>query len=159
MRKLFITLLVLGIAGTLCAWNFPTTEKYNDGGAIITRQVYSASALDVGDVVVWAIGDSTGDNDNYVATTTTANTYIVAGVVYPAAIAAGEVGSIAVRGPVQVDWVSAGSSTTGNVGSPVCSSATAGEAWACQTATTSAANFGHVVTEASAGSATMYVGK
>ena len=96
-----------------------------DGPEVWTVPVYSAGALDVGDVVVWTVDDSTGDNDYWVETTTTAETGIVAGVVFPNAIAAGGKGTIAVRGVVDVDCVSV------VAGGPICASGTAGAATHC----------------------------
>lgn len=148
MRKfLFALLAVLLIAGMANAVSIPQSEDPNHGPGVWMVPVYSAGALDVGDVVVWAIDDSTGDNDNWVETTTTANTSIVAGVVYPSAISAGGTGTIAIRGVVQVD-VEGGIAA----GDLLCTSSTAGTAKSCGTQTIAAyGQFGIATSAASSG--------
>lgn len=137
MKKVFLfaALLIASIAGTALAH----TMSYNpqDGHGVQAIPVYnnSGSDLDVGDVVVWDIGSSTGDNDAYVTTTTTADTHIVAGVVWHSTIATGETGSIAIYGLVDCDSVDGIAA-----GGPICSSGTAGAARTCQN---NDANFGH----------------
>ena len=123
---LFAVLFIAGIANAAIVYD----PKTGSGIELISVYNNSASTLDAGDVVVWAATGSTGDNDAYVTTTTTANTFLVAGVVYPADIAAYDVGSIAVKGIVAVD-------TLGNSeGTALCSSGTAGAARPCGTAAT-----------------------
>ena len=155
MRKKFLFLAaLLFLARAVFAANIPDVEDPKDGPAVWLMPVYnnSGGTLDVGDVVVWDTDASTGDNDNYVNTTTTADTYIVAGVIYPADITAGNSGTIAIRGVVQVDVVSA--EQLGVVNGPACTSGTAGAARSC---TTNAAMFGHVTQVNSGTSALVYV--
>ena len=129
MRKLFITCLaVLFMASVAYAASIPWIVDARNQKEIWTTVVYNNSSGDlaIGDVVVWDIGSSTGDDDNYITTTTTANSPIVAGVVYPAAILDGDTGTIAIYGPVDVDYSSA--ETVADV---VCTSGTAGEGGDC----------------------------
>lgn len=104
MKKLLLIVALIGIAGLVQAANIPmATEPTSGGPEVWVDQVYNASNtdFDVGDVVVWTIGDSTGDNDNWVTTSTAANStanMMFAGVVYPNAIVSGDVGSIAIWG-------------------------------------------------------------
>jgi hypothetical protein len=131
MNKFFgIFLAVLLVCGVAFAASIPGTEDATDGPAVWTIPVYnnSSGTLDVGDVVVWDIANSTGDNDNYVTTTTTADTHIVAGVVYPSDIADGAVGTIVIRGVVQVDVVQGNLQTAGGL---ACTGTTAGSAGSC----------------------------
>lgn len=133
-------LFTLVVAGSAFAVSFTHSINPETGGPELTiMSVYnnSSSTMDVGDVAIWDGDASTGDDDNWVNTTTTADTYIVAGVVYPADILAGGVGTIVIRGPVQTDFIAGGNSVDG----PACSSATAGAARSCNT---DAANFGFV---------------
>ena len=77
----FAILLVVSITGVAISHQATYQAKVtNEGGSTITVPVYAAAALDAGDVLVWAIADSTGDNDMWVATTTTADTGTVAGI-------------------------------------------------------------------------------
>ena len=135
MKKLFSMLFLAALllsGGLAHAISIPVGEDAKGGPAIWTIPVYnnSGSTMDAGDVAVWDIGSSTGDNDNYVTTTTTADTTIVAGVIYPQDIAAGDTGTMAVHGTVLVDASGIG---LNSVGGPVCSSATAGAARSCVT--------------------------
>ena len=100
-----------------------------DGAGNIKIPVYnnSGSALDVGDVVIWDIGEATGDDDLYVTTTTTANTGLVAGVV-SAAIASASTGSIITYGLAECDI---GSATITGAGIPLCTSGTEGNGTNC----------------------------
>lgn len=133
MRKLFLVLLaIFALVGVANAINIPQSEDAKNGPAIWTVPVYNnTTVLDVGDVVIWDIGNSTGDNDNYVTTTTTAGTYIIAGVVFPSAIAAGDTGTIAVRGVVQVDYIATGGLAA--AGGILCTTTSAGNASNCTT--------------------------
>lgn len=155
MNKLFSMLLlaVLLMAGGLAhAISIPDGEDAKNGPAVWLVPVYnnSGSTMDVGDVAVWDISSSTGDVSNYVTTTTTAGTSIVAGIVYRNDIAAGDTGTIAVHGVVAVDMASGGNTVNG----PVCSSATAGSGMSC---TDDDKAFGIVTTVTSSGSANVYV--
>ena len=62
----------------------------------------SGAALDDGDLVIWDVGSSTGDDDMYVTTSTTAGTGPIAGVV-EGSIAIASTGSITVYGVTNVD--------------------------------------------------------
>ena len=84
--------------------------------------VYAAAAVDAGDVVVWDVGASTGDNDAWVATTTTADTGLVAGVIWPNDIAAGNSGSMVIYGMAECDTAGGGIADDGLL----CTTATAG---------------------------------
>jgi hypothetical protein len=135
MRKLFLMAIALMLVGSQAfATGIQTAVEPKSGGPIVwTESVYNASNtdFDAGDVVVWTIGDSTGDNDLWVTTNTTttaAANNLVAGVVYPVAIASGDIGSIAVWGigiPVDV------TATVTAAGDDICKSGTAGSAAAC----------------------------
>ena len=130
MKKLLLSLVaILALAGVALAANIPSVVDPQNGPETWLTAVYnnSGSTLDVGDVVVWDIGSSTGDDDNYVTTTTTASTQIVAGVVYPAAIAAASTGSIAIKGIATCDVNSVGA----NAMSPLCTSTTGGSGTPC----------------------------
>lgn len=153
--KLFLlsTILLLGVGGSVFATTIPDATEPKEGGPDVWLQsVYnnSGSTMDVGDVAIWDGDSSTGDDDNWVTTTTTADTYLVAGVVYPANIAAGASGTIAIRGPVQTDQLTGLNAVKGLA----CSSTTAGSAKTCDT---NAANFGIVVTAAASNSAIVCV--
>ena len=101
------------------------------GPEVWVTSVYnnSGSSLSAGDVVIWDIASSTGDNDNYVTTTTAVDTTLIAGVVFPNSIGTGEIGSIAVRGAgIKVNTIAGGSVA---VGTSLCTGATAGSASVC----------------------------
>jgi hypothetical protein len=130
MRKLFFALLaVLLMAGMAFAVSIPQTEEGKNGPYTWYQPVYnnSGGSLDAGDVVIWDIDSSTGDNDNYVTTTTTAATALVAGVVWPSAISAGDTGTIAIYGMAECDVDVVG---VGEMG-PLCTSTTAGSGTRC----------------------------
>ena len=134
MKKFLLTALVVIFAGIASAANVQTYVDPKSGGPEVwVDSVYNASNtdMDAGDVVVWTVGDSTGDNDLWVTTTTSqgaAAQNLVAGVVYPVAIALGDVGSIAIWGTgVSVD-VNASITTAGD---ELCASTTAGSAGEC----------------------------
>lgn len=80
--------------------NIPRAVDPINGPEVWTVPVYSASEVQVGDVVVWTVDDSSGDNDYWVENTTTEATGSVAGIVFPATISAGGTGAVAVRGIV-----------------------------------------------------------
>jgi len=148
MKKLFLTLLaILLITGIASAAGIPYYVDAKTGPEVWITSVYnnSGGTLDVGDVVVWDISSSTGDNDNYVTTTTTASTFLVAGVVYPLDIAAANEGTIAIMGPVAVDCAS-----TVAAGERICSSGAAGEATDVQCHVGDA--FGYALTASSSSS-------
>lgn len=155
MRKfqsIFLALLLsFSMTGVVFAANIPEYIDPDDGGPEIwTTEVYnnSGAALDIGDIVVWDIGSSTGDNDNWVTTTTTADTFLVAGVVYPVGITTAATGTIAIKGPVSVDVITASATAAGQL---ICSSATAGSGANCTTQTGQAAAIGFTNAAASSG--------
>src|SRR3990167_8649697 len=108
-----VAVLLLGLATTSHSYFGAASARSTDGSASVKITVYNnASAdLDAGDVVVWDIDASTGDNDLYVTTTTTADTGLVAGVVWPDAITDGSEGSLVVFGFAECD-----TGTDGGVG-------------------------------------------
>ena len=132
MRKLFSILLaamlIVSIAGYSQAQGIVDTDA---GPYYEVTSVYnnSGGTLDVGDVVIWDIGSSTGDDDQYVTTTTSADTFLVAGVVYPADIAASSSGSIVTKGAVTVDVAT--SNNINSAGALLCTGTTAGGAAVC----------------------------
>lgn len=157
MKKLlFLVLaLLLGLSTSVFALECSQSpEPQNGGPENCVTSVYnnSGSALDDGDVVVWDVGSSTGDNDNWVTTTTTADTYLVAGVV-EGTIAIGDSGFITVKGVTNVDTQAAGDLNT--VAGLACSSTTAGAARSCRT--NEGSNFGIVTTVGASGTANVCV--
>ena len=156
MRKfLYSVLAVLFLSGVAYARSIPSGVDTKAGPEVELQGVYnnSSGTLAVGSVVIWDIDQATGANDSYVNTTTTADTYIVAGVVYPNAIAAGASGQIAVRGVVSTLVQASGGLNL--VDGPACSSTTAAKAHSCSA--TEAANFGFVTQVVSGGSALVCV--
>jgi len=152
--RLFLlsALLVVSMAGAVMAQTIacdPVAGPCFEAQAVFNN---SGNTLDVGDVVVWDIGSSTGDNDNYVTTTTTATTGLVAGVVYPVAIATASAGSIVTYGQVTVDATTDGTAPV--AGGYICTSGTAGAARTCGINQNA---FGHATGNASAGSATAFI--
>lgn len=157
MKKLLsmLVLATLILSGGLAhAISIPQSEDPNNNGGpaqwLVPVYNNSGVSLAAGDVVVWDIGNSTGDTANYVTTTTTADTNIVAGVVYRDNIPAGATGSIVVHGVTTVSMLGAGQT----VGGLVCSSGTAKKAINCGT---NANAFGIVVTATSSGYANVFV--
>ena len=132
MRKfLFLLMAILLVGGLVYAASIPQSEDAKNGPFPWLIQVYnnSGSTMDAGDVAIWDIASSTGDDDNYITTTTTVNTGPVAGVVYPSSIAAGDIGTIAIYGTVGVD---VGTTFTDiAAGTLLCTTAVAGNAQAC----------------------------
>lgn len=156
-KKLLSLVALLLIAGVASAANIPRVEDAKDGPGVWTIPVYnnSGGTMDVGDVAIWDIYNSTGDNDNYVTRTNVRDTHLVAGVVYPVDIADGDVGTIAIRGVVQVDVSDGGLEVVNGL---ACTGTTAGAATSCA-ATSGGYSFGIVTQAASSGSALIYVTK
>lgn len=131
MRKLllsiFALLLVFGLVGTADAYKAydPKSGPYVETIPVFNN---SGGTLDAGDVVVWQFDSSTGDDDFYVTTTTTADTNIVAGVVWPTSIGDQAVGSIAVWGIAECDLSANGIGAHGTI----CTSTTAGAGDMCE---------------------------
>ena len=125
LSVLFALALVVSIAGVVYSHQGSYNPQVNDGGAYIAVPVFnneSSTTMDAGDVVVWDISSSTGDNDAYVKLSTTADTGIVAGVVWPSDILAQTSGSMVIWGIVECDIGADGVGAD----SPICSSATSG---------------------------------
>lgn len=158
MKKfLYSIFALLLLAGVSTAASIPPgVDPDNGGPEIWTTSVYnnSSSTVNAGDVVIWDIDQSTGTNDNWINTTTTANTHIVAGVVYPAAIASKDVGTIAIRGPVSVNYVNASQGLLAD--GDVCAAGTAGKAQSCPGGSEQY-KFGSVVGAASGSAGLVYV--
>lgn len=127
---LLVAVLAIFMASSAQAW-FATEPKAANGSGQVSISVFNnaGAALDAGDVVIWDIGASTGDDDLYVTTTTTVETGLVAGVVWPNGISDGNTGTIVVYGQAQCDLIT-GIASSGLL----CSSATAGSGRACTNA-------------------------
>jgi hypothetical protein len=148
MKKfLFLMLVILSFVGYANAESVLIDPQ--DGPMITTVPVYNNSSyiMGVGSIVIWDIGSSTGDNDNYVNLTTTADTYLVAGIVYPAAIPSGKTGSIATYGIVDCDSVGTAYATA-----PLCTSTTQGLANVCSSTAEDANRVGFAINAITAGS-------
>jgi len=151
MRKFIIlTLAILFTAGI--AYGHTVAIDPKTGAPSVTIPVYnnSSSTIDAGDVVIWDIDDSTGDNDAYVNTTTTASTGMIAGVVYPADIGAASVGSILIYGVTSCDIVAAAGVIA--VDAPLCTSGTAGAGTQCEL---TEPTYAHTVTATTSGGTTV----
>lgn len=140
MKRLFIltALIVCLTVGIVYAANIARVVDPQNQSEVWITEVYNDAGkeLTVGEVVVWdngdgttGIADSTGDNDNYVTVTTTADTNLVAGVVYPTNIASGANGTIAIYGMVDVYVADVGCT----VDDILCSSTTTDHAKDCTT--------------------------
>ena len=152
--SLFLAVSLFGVTTSYALECAQSPEPQNGGAENCVTSVYnnSGAALDDGDVVVWDVGSSTGDNDNWVTTSTTADTYLVAGVV-EGSIGVADSGFITVRGVTNVDTQTVGGLNT--VNGLACTSTTAGAAKSC--ATVEAANFGIVTTVGASSSANVCV--
>lgn len=130
MRKFLFSLIALlvfvGVASAQIAIdpeNGPVSQLipvYNNASATVTA----------GDVVIWDIDASTGNDDFYVTTTTDADSSIVAGVVWPNSCATKTRCTIAVWGTGVTVNTTGGPGTT----SELCTSGTAGKATQCSEA-------------------------
>jgi len=149
MKKviLLIAILLVFSVSTSQAFFMIADPITTEGAANVKVPVHnnSGTALDEGDVVVWDVGSSTGDNDLYVTTTTTADTGLVAGVVSQGGIAVGDQGSIVVYGLAQCDIVDPGPAA----GALLCTSGTAGGGTGCSTAALE--SMAYAITSSSAG--------
>jgi len=116
MKKILslTAVLLFGTVAVANAW-FAADPKATNGAANIKIPVYNnaSSELAAGNVVAWDIDGSTGDNDLYVALEDANDTGIVAGVVWPAAIAANSSGTIVVYGFAECDVDSGGVAENG----------------------------------------------
>ena len=126
MKKLFSIILagLFVVSMTGLALSHSISYEANGKMSNMTVPVYNnaGATLDAGDVVIWDIDASTSDERAYVTTTTTADTAIVAGVIWPSDIASSGTGSMVVWGLAQCDIGATGIGVSG----PLCSSATAG---------------------------------
>ena len=125
-RLFLFALLAVAIIAGVSYGHSVAVNPYASEGSTVVVPVYAAAALDAGDVVVWSIDASTGDNDLWVASTSTVDTHIVAGVVMNAIVAGGN-GFIAIYGVTSCD-------TNGDAidaASPICTSSTAGAGTNC----------------------------
>lgn len=129
---LVAVLLSFVMASQSYAW-FAADAKTTEGAASVKIPAYnnSGGTLDAGDVVVADFSSSTGDNDLYVTTTTTADTGRVVGVVWPDSIAAASSGSVVVYGFAECDV----SATGVGVNGAICTSTTAGSGDTCASQT------------------------
>ena len=151
--KVFLALLLcLSIAGVVNA-HIIISDPKGGGPTSLTVPAYnnSGATLTAGDTVIWDINNSTGNDDFWVTTTTTADTQLVAGVVWPGDISANSSGAIVIWGIARCDITS----TNLGPGTPICNSATAGEATLC---TDEDAAFAMTTEPASASLANCFVG-
>ena len=129
--KLFLltALLLVSMTGLSEAFFGAVSPEATNGQANVTIPVFnnSSGTLDAGDVVILDVDASTGDNDMYVTTTTTADTNLVVGVVWPSSILDQTDGSVVVYGMAECDVNSLGSAENG----PLCTSTTAGAGRPC----------------------------
>lgn len=106
MKKLFVLLAILSFSGIAFGASIPSVVSPADGPEVWTVEVYndSGSALTSGSIVVWDYTDtdmsSIANRKMYVTTTTTVDDVACAGIVVSPSIAAGDVGAIAIYGPV-----------------------------------------------------------
>lgn len=131
MKKYLSLIVLAGLVLASATIVFAHTIAYNpeDTMSYMTVPVYnnSGSTLSAGAVVVWDIGSSSLDNDAWVTTTTSADTSIVAGIIWPYAIDAGKPGSMAVWGLAECDM----GAFAVSAGTPICTSTSAGTAGNC----------------------------
>jgi len=157
MKKLLSIIFALCLFG-LCVSPamafFQVADPQNSDGAPsekvpVHNDAANAETLDAGSVVVWDIDASTGNNDLYVATTTTASTSLVAGVIWPNDIAAGNSGSMVVYGFAECDV----STTEGAAANSIlCTGVTAGDGAGCTIASDEA--HGYALTQEAASGGT-----
>ena len=106
-KYLFIVLALLLMFGVANAANIPMVLDPQNAPEVWTTEVYnnSGATLTSGMVVVWDSATDTTDasyayRTSWVTTTSTADLINVAGVVVDGTIVAGDVGTIAIYGPV-----------------------------------------------------------
>lgn len=153
LRNLSLALLLsFVIAGFAFSAQIPDITQPKTGPEAWSMSVYnnSGAALDAGDIVIWDIDSSTGDNDMYVTTTTTPGTGPIAGVV-KRAIGIAEEGSIVIYGVTSVDTVG----SISGVGSPITTSGTIGSATSVSGA--GIHTLGHSLATTSSGSTQVFV--
>jgi len=147
-RILFIALAVLFIAGTASATVITNPKA---GPSLEVTSVYNNSGgdLEVGTVVIWDIDSSTGDDDNYVNTSTTESD-LVAGVVYGSSCITASACNIVTRGPVDVD-LEAGANGNCAADALLCVGSVAGDAQTCTTVANNKHAFARCVATGAAG--------
>jgi len=157
MKKLIImfAILFLGMVSTAQAHTMMADGKTTDGAAYHTWPVFnnSSSALDEGDVVVWDVAASTGNNDLYVNTTTTANTGLVAGVVTSAGCVASSACDIIIFGLAKCDTLVGLGVGEGGL---ICTSGTAGDGVVCTAVTDEGQSYA-IASESGAGQIDCFV--
>ena len=148
-RLFFLVLALLLFVGIANATNIPGAVDAVNNREVWVTSVYNneTAEMSVGDCVEWDMDSSTGDDKGYVVECDSTDTYLVAGVVFPAAIASKSTGLIAVKGPVNVNTVT----DTMVTGTLVCSSATEGKVYNCSVGAGDANALGYT-TAASTGS-------
>ena len=127
MKKILgLSLILLLFAGVSFATNIPKVTAPESTSEVWLAEVYlnSSTAADDGDVLIWDIDASTGDEFMYVIQTTTANTGPIAGVAY-GDISANSVGRIVIWGQYDVD-LSGANGAAGGIGNPIITSTTSG---------------------------------
>lgn len=120
-------LLSFVMTGLAFSAQIPDITQPSTGNEAWNMQVFnnSGAVLDAGDVVIWDIDSSTGDEFMYVDTTETAGTGPIAGVVLDT-IGISSTGTITVYGYAVVD-TQPGNGATGP-GTPMTTSGTTGDA-------------------------------
>src|SRR3990167_2626337 len=143
-KIILFVLLSLVMAGQSFAPEDATNPQTTEGTAFTVVPVYnnSASTVSAGDIVIWDIDASTGDNDLYVNTTTTADTHLIAGIVYPGDIATNVTGAIVIYGIVTVNTESVGDILTDTA---LCTSTTAGKVGSCAVSNVEGSKIGHAL--------------
>lgn len=155
MRKLFLALFaILFVVGVASAANIPSMVDPKTDREVWLMSVYNdeGSTMSAGQCAEWKMDSGTDDNEAYVELCDSVDTFLVAGIVFPANILAGERGTIAIKGPVPATTVS-----TIPAGALLCSSATAGSLAVCSDMTSDPNAIGFTTTTGSAGSTTVNV--
>jgi len=134
MKKILMISLAMLLVGSLAfghqLMSDPAGNMTSQFPAVyvnVHNDVANADDIAAGNVVVLDIDASTGDNDFYVARTSTADTGIVVGVVWPNAIASGSSGSMVIYGMAECDADAGGVAEQGLI----CASGTAGGGGDC----------------------------
>jgi len=129
-RIVLVFLALLLTVGVASATNYPKAVDPKNNREIWVTSVFNSeesTTMDVGDCAEWEMDSSTGDDKNYVVQCDAADTHYVAGIVWPADIAAQTSGTMVIKGPVQADT----NVSALGAGSLVCSSSTAGAVQTC----------------------------
>jgi len=153
MKKLLLVALAILLVAGVAHAQIITGETDGPFRRLIGVRNSGATALDAGDVVVWEISDSTGDNDAYVQATTTADTFLVAGVMLSAA-GIDDQGIMITWGIADVDTASSGTIMEGSL---LCTSTTTGAVDTCSEAASDSEAVGFATVAESGGSVTAFV--